>query len=237
FNIDQANSLDLKRLKKYNKKGWPRMYFMDSDESIKYFQSGCGFDKNPDEYLEMWKRYEELESEWEKLKKRIKLDPINYNDLKSYIMFGRTNSEIQFKLSYQFGFRKIIHRYFSQIDINQWSNEKNWPLYNYFGIKADEFKYLEKYQNTIDLFFINNWTWCAYEKTDDRVILKKAYFWSTVMIKRERDLAFMLDTHAKLAAKIGKKKEAEMIEREIKNLKFKELTKNCMNGVCKKPKN
>ena len=64
--------------------------------------------------------------------------------------------------------------------------------------------------------------------------MHEAYFWSSNLIARDREIIY-LDTHAKLAAKIGLRNESEIIEQEISDLKAeKELKMNCMNGVCKK---
>ena len=316
FNTDKANEELKTQLRKFNKKGWPRMYFIDSDENIKYTQVGCGYDKNPEEFLVMWKRYETLEAEWKELRKRIKKDPISYNDINTYLMFGKTNYDIQLKLYYQFGFRKKIHRYFNRLDKEHYSDKKNWKLYSFFNTKSDEFIYLENhrdqfeenigkqnisnylfiryyynlytlfnpkkrrqkkateepyistreakdalfyfdlinsendedlaitfakldslkgYKSVLSLGFINKIAWKAYKESNDSLILQKAYSWSSILIEYDRE-TYYLDTHAKLASKIGFNDEAERIEIEIRDLKFEQaLMKDCKNGVCKIP--
>ena len=135
YDMDNATDNVKKKMKKYyhSWRGFPQLYFIDKNEKL-ISDLTYPLSIEQKQQLEIWKNYRNIEQDWKRIKCVRKRRTIDYNGLIEFITY-RQIKHSSFDL---IQIKKVLNKYFRNIDSTQYFSNKNWNLIN---------KYITIYSN------------------------------------------------------------------------------------------
>lgn len=125
YDMDNAPDVEKKRMKNYyhSWRGFPQIYLIDKNEKI-ISDIICPLSIEHQKQLEIWKNYNDLESDWARIKSLKRKKNIEYNSLIDFL----TYRQIKYSSFELIQISNVLDRYFKCIDSTEYCSKRNWSL-------------------------------------------------------------------------------------------------------------
>ena len=195
FDMDNANDVELKRLKKYyhSWRGFPQLYFIDKNEKLISdinYPLNIGIKKN----LEIWRNYKNIEASWKSIKIGNKKKVIDFETLNQFL----TYRQIKYSSFDLIQIKNSIDKYFKNIDTTLYSDNQHWfiiknyvtifsnpEIFDFVARHKSDFQTKNESKEVIEYLQENYKQFINWRKEEGVIKLSKKYPFNTIPEAKE----------------------------------------------------